>query len=510
LLDAVERAGLMSLYHDGPFATWGHFALRNDCFPSGLEGMKRIVDKAKMRGIRIGAHTLTNFITTNDPYVTPAPHPHLALTGSSIVTEPIGPDDTEIPVASPQYFDNEKANWVHAVRIDDEIAVYRAVSEDAPYRLLDCCRGAFKTVASSHAKGTRIGKLLDHGYKVFFPDFELQRELVRNMADFFNATGVSQMDFDGHEGCYASGQGNMAADLFALDFYNLTDHVVVNGSSRSSHFYWHINHYLNWGEPWYEGFRESMQEYRINNQALLERNYLPNMLGWYLLTATTTLADMEWMLARAAGYGAGFALASQIEAFEKNPELGSILDAIREWEKARRCGAFSQAQRVRLKDPGKEFRLEQAGEGWILYPYHVAGPFLHQQRTLAPGMPSSAEWEWTQQADEQPLRFIVRTTGDSGAVSELRMEIDHVHLLRLPVRLEAGQSLACDGTEQIRIYDTKGRQCELLTLEDALPMLGPGSHKISFDCAFHGSPSPEVKVGFQAMGRGEPVRPSGT
>lgn len=503
LLDAAERAGLMSLYHDGPFATWGHFKLREDCFPNGIEGVKRIVEKAKNRGIRIGAHTLTNFTTTNDPYVTPVPHPKLALTGSSTLIEAIGPDATEIPVASPQYFANEKANWVHAVRMGDEIAVYRSVTKEAPYRLLDCKRGAFGTTATAHEKGATIGKLLDHGYKVFFPNYELQRELVKNMADFFNATGVSHMDFDGHEGCLASGQGNMAVDLFALDFFNLTDHEVVNGSSRSSHFYWHINHYLNWGEPWYEGFRESMQEYRINNQALLERNYMPNMLGWYLLTATTSLADMEWMLARAAGYDAGFALATQIDAFDKNPEVGEILDAIREWEAARHQGVFTAAQRKRLKDPANEFHLEKTARGWTLYPFHVAGPFEHEQRTLAPGMPTASEWEWTQKADEQPLRFIIRTAGDSGALSDLRIEIDHVHEISLPIRLEAGQSLACDGKQQVRVYDTKGRQKQLLDLGNALPKLGPGKHKASFDCAFQGSPGPKVKVSFQAMGKGE-------
>ena len=59
--------------------------------------------------------------------------------------------------------------------------------------------------------------------------------------------------------------------------------------------------YYNWGEPWNGGFTESMQQYRVDNQALFDRNYMPHMLGWYLLTERTKLAEMEWMLARAAG-----------------------------------------------------------------------------------------------------------------------------------------------------------------------------------------------------------------
>lgn len=505
LLDAVQRAGLMSLYHDHPFSTWGHFALRKDCFPSGIEGMKAIVQKAAARKIRIGAHTLTNFITPSDAYVTPVPDARLAVTGTSELTGAVGPESTEIPVASSQYFDNEKHNWMHAARIGTELVVYRTVSKEAPYRLLDCQRGAFGTTASAHEAGSRIGKLMDHGYKVFFPNWEMQQEMVATLARFFNETGVSQMDFDGHEGCYATGQGNMAMDRFALDFYRLTDHVVVNGSSRSSHFYWHINHYLNWGEPWYEGFRESMQEYRIKNQALLERNYLPNMLGWYLLTPSTTLADMEWMLARAAGYNAGFALATRFEAFRSNAQVGVILDAIREWETARRAGAFSEDQRARLKNAKNEFHLEPSPEGWTLYPFHAAGPFVHECRMLAPGMPTASAWTWTQQAEAQPLRFIVRTEGKAGAVSDLELVIDHVHRLKIPVTLEAGMSLACDGMPLIRVYDEKGRLQETVDLSSALPELAPGIHGVSFDCKASGGTPPKVKVSFQSRGAGEAV-----
>jgi hypothetical protein len=313
------------------------------------------------------------------------------------------------------------------------------------------------------------------------------------------------MDFDGHEGCYATGQGDFAMQLFAQRFYDLVDHMVVNGSSRSSHYYWHINHYLNWGEPWYEGFRESMQEYRIKNQALLERNYLPNMLGWYLLTRSTTLADIEWMLARAAGYNAGFALAYRRGAIRHNAELDQILDAIREWETARRSGSFTKDQRERMKDPKGEFHLGKTGTGWMLYPFRVTGPFTHEDRKIAPGMPTASEWSWEQKAKKQPIRFIIRTQGESGSVKNLTLDIDHVHKLVLPVTLEAGQSLACDGIPLIRIYDKKGRLVATRDLGSELPVMGPGTHEVSFNCAFQGETPPKVLVSFQAMGEGEEV-----
>ena len=86
-----------------------------------------------------------------------------------------------------------------------------------------------------------------------------------------------------------------------------------------------------------------MQQYRIDNQALFDRNYMPHMLGWYLLTDSTTMAEMEWMLARAASYDAGFAMVARPGALRANPRTPQLLDAIRAWETARTRGAFSTA-----------------------------------------------------------------------------------------------------------------------------------------------------------------------
>jgi hypothetical protein len=102
-----------------------------------------------------------------------------------------------------------------------------------------------------------------------------------------------------------------------------------------------------------------MQQYRIDNQGLFDRNYMPHMLGWYLLTDSTTLAEMEWMLARAAGYNAGFAMATSLEALRSNPVTDDLLNAIRIWEICRRDRAFPPALTVDLRDPEKEFHLEQ-------------------------------------------------------------------------------------------------------------------------------------------------------
>jgi hypothetical protein len=506
LLDYTRRADLMTLYHPEPFATWGHYGLDPKAFPTGDEGMRRAVEKGRALGIRIGVHTLTNFINTNDAYVSPVPDPRLARTGSSPLAADIDSRATDIRVSSPDPFANEKANWLHTVVIDQELVRYRSVSASEPWMLLGCERGAFGTTASPHRAGAPVGKLVDHPYKVFFPTIDLQDEIARNLAKWFNRTGVSQLDFDGREGCLASGQGDYAQDRFVQVFYDNLDHPVVNGTSTSSPFYWHINSYCNWGEPWYGGFRESMQEYRIRNQALFDRNYVPNMLGWYRLTATTSLAEMEWMLARAAGFGAGFAMSTTLEALRQNPDTPMLLDAIREWEAARRSGAFTPAQRERARNPRLEFHLQPVPAGWQLHPFHDAGPFRHAQAERQPGEPPSTTWVVDNADQGQPLQFRIQVSG-GGSISRIHMEVGRAQSLDLAVTLAAGESLVFDAGGLARSYDAKGRQRSVLKLDRPIPELAPGRQDVSFECAFDGAPV--VEVTFTTRGEPEAVRRPG-
>jgi hypothetical protein len=249
-----------------------------------------------------------------------------------------------------------------------------------------------------------------------------------------------------------------------------------------------------------------MQEYRIQNPALFERNFVPHMLGWYKLTATTSLPEMEWMLARAAGYDAGFAMSTTLPELQKNPDTGTLLDAIREWETARRAGAFSPAQRERLKDSALEFHLEPRGPGaWLLYPFHASPRFVHERTERQPGEPTSAVWTLTNPDAEQPLQFRVQVAGAAGSVSRLEFEVDAAAQIVFPVELQAGEALVVDGSPTARVYDAKGRQRGTVAAAGPIPTLASGAHTVTFDCAVTGDTPPRVEVTFRTRGSAEPV-----
>jgi hypothetical protein len=397
------------------------------------------------------------------------------------------------------------------VKIGSELIRYKSVSSTAPYILLDCQRGAFGTVQSAHQAGEPVGKLFDHSYNVFFPNLDMQREVAKNITKLMNETGVDHLDLDGHEGALASGQGDYALELFAKDVYDQVKHDFIIGTSLSKTFYWHIGSYYNWGEPWYGGFKESMQQYRIDNQGLFDRNYMPHMLGWYLLAENTTLPEMEWMLARAAGYDAGFAMVARPAALRKNSQSNLLLDAIREWELARNGNAFSKTQQEALKNPKNEFHLEKRDEGkWTLHQYAMSPVFTREKYERQPGEPTHTTWTLQYPWKEQPLQFRLQITGETGSVKNIKIQIDKYKELLFPVELAAGESLVCDGTETIRLYDKNGKPKGSFKLQNKPPSVAPGAHIILIDSDFAGDATPKIEVQFKGLDKMEKIEVSKT
>ena len=210
----------------------------------------------------MGIHVLSNFINTNDPYVTPVPDPRLMRTGSASI-KAIDATQTIIEVGSGPYFKKQASNHLRTVRIGKELIQYDSATQEPPYLLLGCKRGAFGTKASAHSSMEQADKLIDHDYGVFFPNIDMQKEVAINFANLLNETGVDHFDFDGFEGGVGTGEGDYGVELFAKEIYDRVKHPVIYGTSISKSYFWHICSYYNWGEPWYGGFNESMQYKKV-------------------------------------------------------------------------------------------------------------------------------------------------------------------------------------------------------------------------------------------------------
>ncbi|PXX30587.1 hypothetical protein [Arenibacter sp. ARW7G5Y1] len=503
----TKKAGLQYLYHSGPFLNWGHFDLHEKAFPDNWESMKECVDKAKQAGIKLGAHTLSNFITSNDPYVSPIPDERLAKVGSSVLVNNIDEQEKNIEIKDPTFFNQMSNNSLHAVVIGEEIIRYESVSETAPWVLLDCQRGAFGTRTSSHKKADKISKLADHAYKTFLTNTELGIEMSTRIADLYNQTGLKQISFDGLEGNYSTGMGAYGELLFVDAWYNNLEAEVKNNyimdASRPGHYFWHMFTRMNWGEPWYAGFRESQTSYRLLNQDYFRRNFIPCMLGWFSMRDNTSLEDIEWMLARSAAFDAGYALVTSVDLVDKNGFGDEILEKIKEWEKARLGGAFSVAQKKRMENIKDEFSLVKLTENsWNLIPYDVQR-FEHELKIRQPGEPVWSVFQYKNEFAPQPLQFILTTKNST--VSQITIEIDDFKTVELDISINKGENLKYDGGNEVVLYDKSWNRIKGIPMDPGKLNVSSGDHKIKVHCTFSAKEEASLKLEIKTAGAPEGV-----
>jgi hypothetical protein len=280
--------------------------------------------------------------------------------------------------------------------------------------------------------------------------------------------------------------GNYGEILFTKTWWdNLSDdeksHMITD-ASRTTHYFWHIYSRMNWGEPWYAGFRESQTEYRLKNQQYFQRNLMPGMLGWFSMRNNTPVEDIEWMLARSAAFNAGYAFVAGEREMKTNGRVGEILKLIGEWEKARMNNAFSEEQKERMKDINNEFSLETTGENqWNLRQIQ-SFKFKHEDKVRQPGEPLFSTFKFENPEDNATMNFIL--TAQDATLSEIKIEMDNCCEVNVPVSLKTGESVRYSGGENAVVLDSNLRELKKIQVEVSKLQIRKGNHSIVFDCKF--------------------------
>jgi len=506
VIEKAKIAGFKYIYHDGPFQSWGHFTWNEDGFPGGDEQIKEIVEKCKENGILMGAHTLTNFLNTNDAYVTPVPSEHLLKQGQLYLIEDIDETQTDILIQKSHYFDTPLT--LNAMQCENELISFGSFEEkDGCYLLKNCRRGEFETVKSSHKKEAPLYKLWDYPYNTLFPDLELQDEFSDRIIELFNKTGLSQISFDGLEGCDYTGQDEYAHTRFSVRCFNGWDHTVINDASGLHHFTWHMNTRMNWGEPWGEAMRTGQVEYRIKNQHFFRRNLFPRMLGWFLIRLAekkfecSTLEDLEWALSESAGFDAGYGMTIGVPTLHLHGQMDKLLSAIKYWDTLRLADAFTEEQKEELKNPATEWHLEKEDENiYLLYPMEISKPYTCNLAEMQPGQPGGSDWSVTNIMEEG---FSIRLYNEGeGSIKN-------------PAFKTAGGTIkfSCTvGENQYLLYSFDGKA--ELTNKNFAPIenvgvsgaaaLPKGTSALAFSCERAKYETPEISVRF--ITRGSPER----
>ncbi|KKB52695.1 hypothetical protein HMPREF1212_00851 [Parabacteroides sp. HGS0025] len=508
ILDKAKIAGFEYVYHSGPFLDWGHFNWDPKFTKDGDEGVKKMVDKAKAQGIAVGVHTLSNFTTTNDAYVTPVPSEHLLKQGVLTLTSDLDKEQTAIKIKKSDLFSMPMS--LNAMQIDKELITYGSMEDQGDtYLLKDCKRGAYGTTASAHAQKTPLYKLWDYPYKTLFPDLVLQDKFADRLAEIMNKTGLRQISFDGLEGCSYTGQDEYANSRFVTRFYNQLNHNVLNDASRLSHNLWHIHTRMNWGEPWGEAMRTGQVENRIKNQHFFQRNLFPRMLGWFLIRLAdrnfecSTLEDLEWALSESAGFDSGYAMTINSNTLRRHGQIDKLLEAIKNWDKLREAQAFSDEQKARLKDPQTEWHLEKTDEQtYNLYPLSISKHFRCNMAEMQPGQPGGADWSWSSPY-ESVYAIRLKVDGD-GTIKDPSFTTPK-GVIKFPCEISDRQYLLYTFDGKAVVTDKNYNVINEVTPQGNA-LLPAGSSAVAFSCEQISEDAPEVIIRYITKGTPEVIK----
>lgn len=508
ILDKAKIAGFEYVYHSGPFLDWGHFNWDPKFTKDGDEGVKQMVDKAKAQGIAVGVHTLSNFTTTNDAYVTPVPSEHLLKQGILTLTSDLDKEQTAIKIKKSDLFSMPMS--LNAMQIDKELITYGSMEDQGDtYLLKDCKRGAYGTTGSAHAQKTPLYKLWDYPYKTLFPDLVLQDKFADRLAEIMNKTGLRQISFDGLEGCSYTGQDEYANSRFVTRFYNQLNHNVLNDASRLSHNLWHIHTRMNWGEPWGEAMRTGQVENRIKNQHFFQRNLFPRMLGWFLIRLAdrnfecSTLEDLEWALSESAGFDSGYAMTINSNTLRRHGQIDKLLEAIKNWDKLREAQAFSDEQKARLKDPQTEWHLEKTDEQtYNLYPLSISKHFRCNIAEMQPGQPGGADWSWSSPY-ESVYAIRLKVDGD-GTIKDPSFTTPK-GVIKFPCEISDRQYLLYTFDGKAVVTDKNYNVISEVTPQGNA-LLPAGSSAVAFSCEQISEDAPEVIIRYITKGAPEIIK----
>ncbi|MFF7989044.1 Ig domain-containing protein [Kitasatospora xanthocidica] len=344
----AKAAGMSRIYSlegsGGPWQSFGHYQF-NSSFGGSDSAAAAMADQAKANGVQLGAHTLSDFISREDPYIQPQLSPDVTLGQSTALSRDLGTTDTTMYLAScaPLAAGAEGERML----VGQEIVTYEGYSQvDSECQVTGVRRAQWGTDSGNHQVGTPSTRIPGNQYDGAIGGINIINAIASRFATIWNTTGITSMSFDGLESASASGWGAFGlASLVNGTFRQQTNtDGFISETSREGSNIWDGLSRASWGEGY-----NSVKDLYVHN-AYYQANYLPGMMGWIKIDDKTDLQKLEDTLARAASWNAGSGFETSLSGLAENPNTAVLLDAIKQWDTARNLGAFTPAQLTSLRD----------------------------------------------------------------------------------------------------------------------------------------------------------------
>jgi len=404
----AKKAGMGIIHIIGWWHTLGHYEPRPDLFPNGLEGLKAVVAKIHDAGLLAGMHTLTGFISPNDPWVTPVPDKRLAKDGAFTLAETIDGEAQIISTLEPPgdldtvWASHSRGN---VIQIDDELIQYTGLSQEPPYGFIGCKRGAFGTKAQPHRKGTPVYHLFSR-WAVFFPDMDttLVDELAERIAYVFNKCDFDMIYQDGAEVSPDGWHG--VAKMRQAIFSRLKGNVRVEASTWNYHS-WPFHSCLGaWDHPQW-AYKRFTDIHVQNLQAVRKASLLPYQMGWWVIKGPSADSrgmfpdEMEYLCVKSLAWDAPLSLQGVSPGPNPpNARQEEYLTMLGRYERLRLARYFPESVKEKLRAPGAEFHLVRAADDrWDFIPTRY---IKHKITGLEDG---SSSWTVNNPFGPQPVKL---------------------------------------------------------------------------------------------------------
>lgn len=449
MLDLCGEAGLEGLLQRTPFSSYGHYQWNPDFAPEGDRSVARMVAQAANRGVLLGIFAQNDAISLNDPYFSPRYYHRLKKSGSVVLFDDIATDQHEFALYPNEVF--EHPSTLNLLFVDGELISYGTMEPARDAVLLyRCTRGAFGTAAADHGARAEAYKLWDSPERFVAPDASLRDSVQWHLSQRIAGAGLRFVRYPDESGIHQ-----------------------VDGTVRVRQV-----------EAW---------------EAAFEMNTVsPRSLGWFSLHASdgrqpaTTVEELEWFLAKAAAFDAGYGLVIDRVALQRFGMLDRMLALVKAWNTVRDACILTERQKEDLLDPYADWHLEPYGaDSFLLYPVRISRRY---RCPVAKG-PVHETWQW-KASEKSSLALSIEVKGKG--------EIRHPSIamgsdtLRFPCVVKAGQRLFCGFNGTVRITDGDFNTLKELTVE-GLPMLSDGETEVTFSCEARGADGklPEVWVRYQ-------------
>lgn len=455
----------------GDFFRFGDFGLNEEKFPQGWDSFKRIVDKLHSEGINSIFHTYAFFIDKRSPYVTPVPNKNLDAFRSFTLSGQLSAESTDIPVVESTkdvslitgFFEHNSVT----LHVDDELIIFTGVTKEPPYKFTGCQRGALGTKPASHEKGAKARHLKEcFGLFVPNPESELFTEIAKKHADIVNNCGFDGIYLDAIDGSAILGGADNCwyyADKFVFEIAkNLKRPAGMEMSAMWHHFWQFRTRWQAWDYP-RRGHKSFIDLHsRTINGGLL----LPLQLGWWDFQIfdppqiEPAYSDVtEYLGCKLIGYNAGISLTGAIDpkTLQNTPAIKRNVDILRNYEELRHKGVFSEKVRERLREPGKEFKLEKDASGWF---FREAEYKTHKISIFQSG---ENPWRTNNSFTPQPLKLRIEALMSAAKYDDAKgiTIFDYVKdgnsaekfsAKGIKLNIEGSETKSPDGSKSLRIY----------------------------------------------------------